>query len=100
MTHSSTVRLIASLTDANISGSIEWVDTSVTSIRLSIIPGQWITLPGTDGAVLLSDDVSVLVFEDSPPWHVDDDLKERIADNHPTHRISIGPRGGLRSERV
>lgn len=100
MSRSSSVRLIASLSDVNLSESIEWITPSIKDAAEYLVPGLWVGLPQTDGVVLLSDEASISIHEDTPPWHIDDDLHERVVDNYPTHIISIGPRGGVRTDRT
>lgn len=98
MPRSSTERLIVSLGDpSNLAGTIVFVASSLDEVRYYLSRrGLWTRIPGTDGDVLLSDGAFAYVFVDSPPWHADDDLNERIEDQTARYYLDIGPRGGVR----
>ena len=89
---------IAILTDHGaLSEPIAWRTASIAEAReLLVNVGAWQSAPDTGDAILLSDSAFVTIYDDHPPFHADDDLRERIA--HQTSRVSflIGPRRGIR----
>jgi hypothetical protein len=103
--------LIAALHDrGSLSEAILWRTTTLEHASEPLyLAGRWQQAPDVkpnpDGtlptsAILLSSTAYVVVYEDAPPFHADDNLAERIESLAPTHLIDIGPRGGIRRLRV
>lgn len=95
-------KYIASLSDPNLSESIEWGADSLAEVRRFLEGrGLWQDSPDGGGKILLSEAATVFMYENPHvPLLPTDDLRRLVVDHYPTHIINIGPSGGVRSEKL
>jgi hypothetical protein len=100
------MRYIASLADHGaLSSTIEFFVDSISEAKAVVERrGVWMTLPGMDGDVLLSDGVSITLFQNYAPFREDDNPQRKYEERYgyaadATHIIDVGPKGGVRVNR-